>query len=267
VAFRSKYLSYLTLLFLSGCANHSSNSYDKVIREQNLASSIVETTQFDLLLVRNENPRGDYLHVYIDGDGVPFHRNRYINPDPTSHQALSIKLLAQDPNESVFIGRPCYHQVSKRNCKQNQWWTSHRYSTEVVESIGEALLGEDISEAKVRLIGFSGGGSLAALLASQLEVPVSLVTINANLDINAWTQHHGYSPLFGSVNPIDRLEAASLKQLHLVGGQDNAVNHKDWLPRLKSISNSEVVEYTSFSHICCWEKQWGEILHKYLPNK
>ena len=71
---------------------------------------MVNTEHFDLAIFYNQTKRkSDYLHVYIEGDGEPFMRNRYISPDPTSKQGLMLSLMALDPAPSVLIGRPCYH--------------------------------------------------------------------------------------------------------------------------------------------------------------
>ena len=50
----------------------------------------------------------------------------------------------------------------------------------------------------VVLIGYSGGGTLAWLMASRIPETTRVVTIAANLDIDEWTRIHGDSPLSGS---------------------------------------------------------------------
>ena len=51
------------------------------------------------------------------------------------------------------------------------------------------------------LIGYSGGGVLAMLLAEQFPATQAVVTVAGNLDTDAWAIEHGYSPLRGSLNP------------------------------------------------------------------
>ena len=57
-------------------------------------------------------------------------------------------------------------------------------------------------------LGYSGGGTLAMLLAPRFDQTTDVVTVAANLDIDAWTDRHGYSRLSGSLNPARQPRAA-----------------------------------------------------------
>ena len=74
------------------------------------------------------------------------------------------------------------------------------------------------------IIGHSGGGTLAALLACEFPVTPTLITLAANLDIQRWAEIHSWSPLTGSQNPAHL--PASCKQTnayHFYGNQDKNV--------------------------------------------
>ncbi|NIQ12880.1 MAG: alpha/beta hydrolase, partial [Candidatus Dadabacteria bacterium] len=73
-------------------------------------------------------------------------------------------------------------------------------------------------------VGYSGGGTVAALIATRRNDVSSLTTIAANLDHAEWTRLHHISPLTGSLNAvnfIDKIE--NIDQLHFVGGKDKIV--------------------------------------------
>ena len=50
---------------------------------------------------------------------------------------------------------------------------------------------------EVTFVGYSGGGVLAVLIAERLDNVAGVITVGANLDTDAWTEHHGYLPLTG----------------------------------------------------------------------
>ncbi len=59
-------------------------------------------------------------------------------------------------------------------------------------------LKQKYNSEKLQLIGYSGGGAVVTLVASQRSDVISLVTIAGNLDHQTWTKHHKVSPLTGS---------------------------------------------------------------------
>lgn len=73
----------------------------------------------------------------------------------------------------------------------------------------------------VELFGHSGGATLAVLLAQRVDNVSRVVTIGANLDLAAWCRLHRYSPLSGSVSPVDLPpHRVNLSIRHLVGEND-----------------------------------------------
>ena len=216
---------------------------------------------------RNSIPLDTVVHVYLDGDGSPWRNGRFM-ADPTPRRPLVLQLMAQDQQASLYLGRPCYHG-NQHDPGCSPWlWTAARYSPIVIDSLVAALhtvLREHPNTAVV-LIGYSGGGALAMLMAERLPQIRLIVTIAANLDTTAWVEHHGYSPLLGSLNPAKRPPLA-LPQWHLLGEQDTEV---------PPVLNAAVIErqpcahselIAGFTHRCCWLDYWPQVLSKLTDDR
>jgi predicted alpha/beta hydrolase family esterase len=203
------------------------------------------------------------VHVYLEGDGLPWVTRTRIARDPTPRTPLALHLMSRDPGPALYIGRPCYHGLAESPDCSPWLWTNGRYSEEVVKSMAAALrraLGPD-SEREVTLIGYSGGGVLAMLIAARTEQVAAVVTIAANLDIAAWADHHGYSRLLGSLNPATQPPLpARIRQIHLAGERDIRVPAHLSEPAVARQPNARLVVVPNFGHVCCWERAWPAIL-------
>jgi pimeloyl-ACP methyl ester carboxylesterase len=114
---------------------------------------------------------------------------------------------------------------------------------------------------EVTLIGYSGGGVLAMLIAARVEQVRTVVTIAANLDIDAWADHHGYSRLIGSLNPASQPPLqAKIRQIHLVGERDLRVPAHLSEQTIARQPNARLIVMANFDHVCCWERAWPDIL-------
>ena len=201
------------------------------------------------------------LHIYLEGDGLPFRTPTHVSADPTPRNPLALRLLLRDPAPAVYAGRPCYHgQATAAGCSP-RLWTNARYGESVVASMAAALRRLAADERPLVLIGYSGGGTLAMLLAPRLSNTMRVVTIAANLDVSAWTAYHNFTPLSGSLDPAREAPlSAQIAQLHLTGARDRHV--PPWLavPVVARQPNAELVVLPGFDHRCCWEDQWPALL-------
>lgn len=207
--------------------------------------------------------RGDVLHVYLEGDGSPWRHRTIIMPDPTPRSPLMLRLMALDSNPAVYVGRPCYNGAATEPGCDNRLWTSDRYSEIVVASMAGVLrvIAERRGNPELRLIGHSGGGALALLLAERLDDVRDVVTVAGNLDIDAWTSHHGYTPLYGSLNPARRPPLQdSTAQWHLVADLDAVVPPLLVRGFIVSQASATGVSVDGFTHGCCWARIWPDIL-------
>jgi pimeloyl-ACP methyl ester carboxylesterase len=219
---------------------------------------------FRHVVYRNAAPlQDDALHIYLEGDGEPYWQPNVIAADPTPRQPLMLHLMALDPAHSIYLGRPCYFALYHDPGCGPLYWTLRRYAPEVVDSL-DAVLRQEIAKAgakRVELFGHSGGGTLAVLLAQRDEAVSRVITIGANLDVEAWSRLHHYSPLRGSLNPID-LPASrpTLQVLHLVGAND-ANTPPDLVEAAGHARGGEPVRVIAhFDHHCCWESMWPGVL-------
>ncbi len=203
---------------------------------------------------------GSALHIYIEGDGRPWWRPTQVALDPTPKQPLMLRLMAMDNVPALYIGRPCYFQISDANCNPH-WWTDKRYAAEVVESINAIIDRYADDYSSVVLMGHSGGGTLATLIANVREDVTALITLAANLDINAWADHHTYTKLAGSLNPADinKLDA-DMKQYHFVGSEDTQVPAQLIAPVVEDQWGQRLKIVDGFDHNCCWQELWPSIL-------
>ena len=196
------------------------------------------------------------LHIYISGDGRPFLSRTQVAPDPTTPRPYVLKLMRQDHQQNILLGRPCYHGLNDdRGCSPREW-TTHRYSTDVVDSMVAAAKKQSRGRPIV-LIGYSGGGTLAMLMAPHLNDVAGIITIAANLDVAAWTRHHRYSSLTGSLNPALAFERTNtIPQVHYFGARDEIIPGSMVTRITQTLPPGSVRVINGYGHACCWHRDW-----------
>jgi pimeloyl-ACP methyl ester carboxylesterase len=203
------------------------------------------------------------LHIYFSGDGTPWLHRTQISRDPTPREPLEVRLMFEDPTPSIYIGRPCYVGLAQAPGCSASLWTDARYSDAVVTSMTaavNAILATYPAVRHVVLIGYSGGGVLAMLVADRVARVDLVVTIAANLDIDAWTALHGYSPLSASINPAEIPSwRVGLRQIHLVGEKDRNVPPQLVHEFAANVPDAQVREFAGFDHRCCWTDVWPQL--------
>jgi pimeloyl-ACP methyl ester carboxylesterase len=176
------------------------------------------------VLVLGRDGPGDDLVVYIEGDGLAY-LNRYTpSPDPTPVHALALELALLDPAPKVaYLGRPCQYAAPLPRACRESLWTGARFGPQAVEALSAALSTAKklLRASRLHLIGYSGGGAMAVLLAARRPDVVDIVTVAGNLDTAAFTSWHKVTPLTASANPADAAKAvAGLPQVHVSGADD-----------------------------------------------
>lgn len=263
-AYRAFYLLLLATV-LAGCATPAERLNREAAR-LGFSAEAVEGIDFRHQLYRSHceaaTPHAR-LHAYIEGDGSPWFDHRLIARDPTPRSPMMLGLMALDHNPSLYLGRPCYHGFADSPPCTPNLWTQARYSGRVVASMVK-VLGREMEEGgftSLALFGYSGGGALAMLLAEWLPQTEVVVTIAGNLDIDAWTEMHEYTPMQQSLNPLDRPPLAPrTHQLHLVGDRDTNVTPGMIREVVAKQKNAELVVIDGFDHVCCWQDLWPDVL-------
>jgi pimeloyl-ACP methyl ester carboxylesterase len=214
-----------------------------------------------VVLRKHAGSDGAALHVYLDGDGQPFATRHRVAADPSSRERLALALMAADSHPAVLVGRPCYY-VSAAAC-DSSLWTSARYGERVLAAMTLAIEGVAATRPGVplRLIGYSGGGTLAMLLAPRLPRVDTVVTIAANLDVAAWARHHGYTPLSDSRDPaVLPPLPVHIGQHHFLGGRDDNVPPALVRDAIARQPRARVDVVADFGHTCCWADSWPKLL-------
>jgi len=263
-------LIFLTL-FISGCMivpslDKRNNTAEQLVDQHAWRKQVVKTVSFDLMSFVPSNPIKDStLTVYIEGDGLAWISSRKPSSDPTPINPVSLKLALNHPNSNVaYLARPCQYLMDKL-C-ETKYWTSHRFSPEVINASNEAVerLKQQFSATRLSLIGYSGGGAVATILAAQRDDVVKLITVAGNIDHKAWTAFHHVSPLIGSLNSVDyQKQLAKMEQVHFVGEDDTVIPPflaNDFVADLPTTSNAKVIVVEDQTHDCCWESKWIHLL-------
>ena len=210
-------------------------------------------------LYREGKPSG-VLHVYIEHDGSPWRSTTQPAADPTPRNRVMLELMQLDRAPVLYLGRPCYFGEATRPPCEPVWWTHWRYSPAVIASMNAALarfLATHREFTGVELYGFSGGGVIAALMASGVGNATALVTLAAPLDLAGWTALHDYSALTGSLDPSAQPPLrASIIQLHIAGSEDRNVPPALVERYVRRQTNAKMITVDGLDHVCCWERVW-----------
>jgi pimeloyl-ACP methyl ester carboxylesterase len=200
--------------------------------------------------------------VFIEGDGMPWRNLGWQpSPDPRPLNALAFKLFLHTPGTAWYITRPCYDDSLLTAVCNSSVWTDARYSAANVSSMVVALrrFATEQQVKQLLLVGYSGGGTLAVLMATQMPEVVGVVTIAANLDQVAWAQAHRYSPLVGSLNPATDTQELSVRHVALQGLSDSNVPVQTLSGFITTHPATQWWYLKDYDHVCCWERDWSSL--------
>lgn len=271
---------YLSILCLVGCSVSPKTYHPKTLaaitkaQAQGFTLNRYPTDTFLITAFEKVGNTPLTQHVYIEGDGYSWKTRYRVSDNPTPRQPLALLLAMRDPADGViYLARPCQYTPFEldKQCAPH-YWSSHRYAPEVIASFNQVLDHIKLSKKNTNfvLIGFSGGASVATLLATQRSDVVGLITVAGDLNHELLNKHHKTSPLTGSLNPSTvAYKIKHLPQLHLSGDRDTIV--PPWLSQqfVKALDSpcAKVATLKGVSHHKGWEKPWPEIIAKPLTCK
>ena len=227
-----KFLTLAVLLLTAGCAVQNRQSLGpELAASAGWRWEYLAAGSFDLAAAVKPGGQGGTLTVYIEGDGLAYvtRNERSMDPTPTEPVALQLALHHPGNGPVAYLARACQFPTSgrPRNCRDD-YWSIARYAPEVVDSAGIAL--DQLKAAAAPgghliLVGFSGGGAMAALLAERRSDVVGLVTVAANLDLAQWVSVKHLTPLSASLDPADdAARLTDMPQVHFIGAEDGVVD-------------------------------------------
>ena len=226
---------------------------------------LLQARGFSTLSFERPGRQHTTLAVYIEGDGRAWLNPWQPSTDPTPTDPIGLKLAAADTaGPLIYLARPC--QFVMTDACSNRRWTTARLSREVIDLFQQII--DDAmrrtNSTRLGLVGYSGGGALAALLAERRRDVAWLITVAANLDLSEWARLAEVEPLSGSIDPADAATGITkLKQIHFAGGRDRVVPPavtEAFVRHMPAANAARVIVEPGFDHTCCWVAAWPQLL-------
>ncbi len=228
---------------------------------------------FTLATYRRFGVPSDTIRVYIEGDGRAWETKSRLSEDPTPSNPLALVLATDDPSDTVvYIARPGQFPPPNTTKCDPAYWSSRRFAPEVVEAFDKAI---DILKGKsgaknVELVGYSGGGAIAVLVAARRNDVSAIRTVAANLDPKALCDYHKVNQLDGSMDPLDVAQkVAGIPQRHFIGPKDKVVPSFIAGSFVKKEGNTDcdcITTVDGATHKDGWREKWKELLLMPLTN-
>jgi predicted esterase len=251
---------------LAGCADPNAHA-DAITQPVGLRREQINAGSFLLTTFVRITQHDQPLTIYIEGDGLAWRTRYQASDDPTPHQALGLALAVADPAPNVvYLARPCQFTPMAMNPSCNvAYWTDKRYAEEVVAAMNQAVshYAAQVQAPRIQLIGYSGGGALAVLIAARRSDVASLRTVAGNLDHAAVNRLHKVSAMPESLNAIDfARQVAAIPQIHFSGADDTVVPPAIAQSFVAAVAGTcaKVRIVPGMSHESHWERQWPDLL-------
>ena len=256
-------------LWLTGCLAYPSvaerqSTADGLAAAQGWQRHDLRANEFRLTAwypaITNVSPM---LTVYIEGDGFSWLTRTISSSDPTPVTPIGLQLaLAQPHGTAAYLARPCqYPEADDPPCAP-RYWMEARFAPETIAAMntGVTMLKIQFHAEKLILVGYSGGGTVAALLAERRNDVAQLITVAGNLDTGKWVNQHQLSPLVGSLNPADtKSNLRYTPQIHFVGLDDLTFPPNMPSTFVDGMNNATVIPMPGFNHTCCWAQNWSTL--------
>lgn len=252
---------WLLATLLSGC-QAPLNQLHELATANGRQVHTLPGSPFPLVLAEPQHAvNGQRLRVYLEGDGYAWATSSQPSLDPSPRHLLVAGLAFADPTPNLYLARPCQF-VSAAACN-TALWTNRRYAEEVVSSLDTALdqLKLRYANRDFELIGYSGGATLALLLAVRRDDIALVQTLAGNLSPRRWTALLKLTALDGSLEPLDdHQQLARVAQRHLLGDADTVIPLtllEHYRRTLVAPDCLDAVILPGVSHAEGWHRAWA----------
>lgn len=256
-------MALMTLVFLMSCAHQDAlKPHDTLAGMRPIAYQL----HWPIFTLSPQQPINDTLRIYIEGDGRAWLKSNRPSVNPTPVNPLVHRLMAEDPSPDIaYLAQPCQFQMND-NC-HSELWTFKRYSSQVVDNMNQAvsLMKAMGSYQHIELVGYSGGGTIALLLAAKREDVVSVRTVAGNLVPHYFNQLHKVTAMPEAINPVTfARQLATVPQLHFVGIDDPVVPLSLSKYYKQALVDSACVQLKTVNadHHSGWATQWADLLQQ-----
>ena len=132
---------FIVFLLFVGCTKNIPTPQEReqnlfsLIEKENLTQYDIQTSTFNIFSLQTNlnNCKNKDIKIYIEGDGLSWLSRRTISDNPTPINPISLKLMNQDKSQcKVYLARPCQYTNSMMCDKK--YWTSHRFSKDIISS-------------------------------------------------------------------------------------------------------------------------------------
>ena len=227
----------------------------------------IKAGSFTLMTYQKFHKQSDSINIYIEGDGRAWETKHELSLDPTPSNPLALKLASLDPADNIaYVARPGQYSASGIPDCDSKYWSNDRFAPEVIESMDKAIdiLKEKSGAKYVSLIGYSGGGAIAVLVAARRSDIIAIRTVAGNLNTLAFCVYHHVSQLKGSINPLDAARVvAHIPQRHFVGSKDKIVPLaivESFVKMEGDKDDGRIYLLDGVSHNDGWAKSWKDLL-------
>ncbi|MDH5722060.1 MAG: hypothetical protein OEY94_01900 [Alphaproteobacteria bacterium] len=256
----------LFIFILAGCTTNNL-PYMKEETARRLASAAwmverdVSSGALPLRVYERMHERRKPANIYISGEGGALG----VSFNKAPENPVALHLATKDKADNLaYIARPC-HYIGAENCAQ-KYWGGAEYSEDVINAYSLVL--DDMAKRYdikgFNLIGYSGGATIAALLADKRSDILSIRSVAGILDTDTYSAIHEKTAFEGPVNPsLIAVQIKDIPQFHFIGGKDEEVppavlhGYLQATPPSNCIHNLMVQEAT---HDKGWVDKWPELL-------
>jgi dienelactone hydrolase len=273
---RSAITLLLVLTTLCGCS--ASDLLQRLAYAEELAAengwqyATLTTDDFDLAAWLAPATDSTHLTIFIEGDGSAWINSRQPSANPTPRSPIGLQLALRHPKGNVaYLARPCQYvpPVQQRGCSI-RIWTNERFSEAVIKATDQAIsmLKADRPASRLTLVGYSGGGNVAALVTARRTDVARLISVASPLDHESWTQSKRLTPLSGSLNPANAWkQLTDVPQIHYTGSIDKVVDvavSRSYRARFVEPQHIVIKNIEGFDHHCCWIEAWPALVETWV---